>query len=310
MNQLITTFDRPNRALKAIAESELADSSKRKYTAAILAYIDNGRRSLTSRSQLRAYSHSLNRSAKGFLKAAVTLWAKEMIEQVRATPATTPDEVSMKQEAMWRFETVRNAITTKKANGEKVHTWLTQAEVSQLVNATRSTPGAIGQRDELAIALLVGAGLRRQEAVTLKFADVKLQPVKGKLRSVLQVHGKGDKTRPVPISDKLKTMIDKWAARLEENSVILRSVTKDGKIGRTLSAVGLFAIVRKHGRTIGKPLLAPHDLRRSYAQIGYESGIPVTQISKLLGHESLATTQKYLNLALDLETTISDFIPL
>jgi integrase len=57
------------------------------------------------------------------------------------------------------------------------------------------------------------------------------------------------------------------------------------------------------------PELAPHDLRRTYAQLGYEVGVPITQISKLPGHSSVATTQRYLNLGLDLEATISDFVP-
>jgi integrase/recombinase XerC len=73
--------------------------------------------------------------------------------------------------------------------------------------------------------------------------------------------------------------------------------------------VALFHVVRKRGALIGKPELDPHDLRRTYAQLGYEAGVPITQISKLLGHASVATTQRYLNLELDLETTISDFIP-
>ncbi len=51
-------------------------------------------------------------------------------------------------------------------------------------------------------------------------------------------------------------------------------------------------------------------LNRTYAQLGYEAGVPLTQISTLLGHANLATTQKYLNLALDIEQTVSDFIPL
>jgi integrase len=67
--------------------------------------------------------------------------------------------------------------------------------------------------------------------------------------------------------------------------------------------------VSKAGAAIGKPDLAPHDLRRTYAQLGYEAGVPITQISKLLGHANVATTQRYLNLDLDLSTTVSDFIP-
>ena len=49
---------------------------------------------------------------------------------------------------------------------------------------------------------------------------------------------------------------------------------------------------------------------RTFAQLGYSAGVPLTQISTLLGHADVRTTQRYLNLALDLETTVSDFIPL
>ena len=85
---------------------------------------------------------------------------------------------------------------------------------------------------------------------------------------------------------------------------------KSDKIGETLSDVGLFQIVREYGGLIGRPELAPHDLRRTYAQIGYENGVPITQLSKLLGHSSVATTQRYLNLDLNLEVTASDFVRL
>jgi integrase len=60
---------------------------------------------------------------------------------------------------------------------------------------------------------------------------------------------------------------------------------------------------------MGKPELAPHDLRQTYAQLGYEAGVPITQISTLLGHSSIETTVRYLNLELDLESPVSDFIP-
>jgi integrase len=71
----------------------------------------------------------------------------------------------------------------------------------------------------------------------------------------------------------------------------------------------LFNIVAQYGRKIGKPGLAPHDLRRTYAQLGYEAGISITQVSRLLGHANVATTQRYLNLELDVKMTVSDFIP-
>jgi len=78
--------------------------------------------------------------------------------------------------------------------------------------------------------------------------------------------------------------------------------------GESLSTVGIFKIVRKHGAAIGLPELAMHDLRRIYAQIGYENGVSLTQLATLLGHASVQTTIRYLNLDLDLKVTASDFV--
>jgi integrase len=90
----------------------------------------------------------------------------------------------------------------------------------------------------------------------------------------------------------------------------LRSLGNNQEPGESMSAPALFNLVRKYGGYIGIGDLASHDLRRTYAQLGHEAGVPITQISKLLGHNSIKTTQKYLNLDLDLEQTVSDFIPL
>jgi len=60
----------------------------------------------------------------------------------------------------------------------------------------------------------------------------------------------------------------------------------------------------------GLPRLpAGHDLRRSYAQLGFDAGVPITQISILLGRSNVVVTQRYLNLELDLAVTASDFVP-
>jgi integrase len=290
-----------------IEVADLADSTKRKYTAVLRDYLATGAQ-LTDRAALVDFAAGLSTSRRAQLKAAVKLWTQAMINEARAV--ATPDNLPQVDAAIHRFTSLQTAVTVKAAAGEKAHTWLTRPEVTQLLDAARATAGDMGWRDVLALALLVGAGLRREEAVSLTFDDMKMQPVKGRLRAVLAIAGKGKKNRVVPISDKLAGMIDTWGAAVGSAGLVLRSVDKSGAVGIDLSAVGLFQIVRGYGRAIDKPRLAPHDLRRTYAQIGYESGVPITQISKLLGHASVATTQRYLNLDLDLETTISDFIPL
>jgi integrase len=121
---------------------------------------------------------------------------------------------------------------------------------------------------------------------------------------------KGAKDRVVPISERLAAGLRAWAAEIgEAEGYIARSINKGGRLGAQLGPIGLFRIVSRAGAAIGKPDLAPHSLRRTYAQLGYEAGIPITQISKLLGHSSVATTQRYLNLELNLEVTVGDFIP-
>jgi integrase len=91
---------------------------------------------------------------------------------------------------------------------------------------------------------------------------------------------------------------------------VARSLGRKKELGKSMSAVAIFHLVNKYGKKIGLPNLAPHDLRRTFAQLGYDAGVPITQLSVLLGHSSIDVTQKYLNLDLDLETTVSDFIPL
>lgn len=108
---------------------------------------------------------------------------------------------------------------------------------------------------------------------------------------------------------KLAEAIIDWQFLIDTEGLILRSLGRNKEPGDTISTTGLQKIVQKRGRMIGKPELQPHDLRRTYAELGRRAGVTISQISKLLGHSSIETTQDYLNIELDLEMTISDFVP-
>lgn len=288
----------------------LADSTKMQYRKAILNYLETGQ-SLADVEALSAYAATLNKSSRSFLKASVKLWSKHMATQIKGGLAyAEPGDIKATTEAtqkLYILDSVNEAIQVEATKGSKAHAWLSQAEVKKLL-ATCNTNTLQGKRDRIVIGLLVGAGLRREELANLTFDDIVLQPVKGKFRTVLNVKGKGAKDRGVPIRDSLAEALTDWQA-IVGSGFVARSVLKGDRIGDSLSAIGIFHIVRSAGSAIGKAELAPHDLRRSYAQIGLDSGVSIVQISKLLGHASVATTQKYLNLDLDLSTTISDFVP-
>ena len=54
--------------------------------------------------------------------------------------------------------------------------------------------------------------------------------------------------------------------------------------------------------------LAPHDLRRTYANLSRKAGAQLEQIQLTLGHESLSTTERYLGSELDFGQSPSDLI--
>ena len=218
----------------------------------------------------------------------------------------TPDNINTVQAAVYRFEALDGAIELDAPKGEKAHIWLSRADVRELMSLPDDS--LIGQRDKLALALLVGAGLRREEAATLKFNQVKLLGS----RCTIEVMGKGKKSRVVPVSVDLCKIIAAWKETIngDDDSHILRSISKGGTVGESLSGTSLYRTVQAYGEKIGQAELQPHDLRRTYAQIGLDSGVAIQQISKLLGHSSIAITQRYLQIDLDLKTTISDCVPL
>lgn len=307
MSDLITTGKL--NIITIIAASALAESTKVKYRRVVEGYLATGQ-GLTDVAALRAYAAELSASRRGNFKSALGLWLKAVELELKGQldpRQATPETVAQIQAALWRIEAMGQAVTVKAKSGQKLHQWLSQSQVKKLlqscdINALR------GQRDRIVLGVLTGAGLRRKELVHLTFEDLSLRPVGEKFRAVLQIKGKGAKDRVVPISDQLAAALDDWKI-VTGGGYVARAVNPRGDLRGCLSPVAVFNLVAKAGAAIGKPDLAPHDLRRTYAQLGYDAGVSLTQISKLLGHTSVATTQRYLNLDLNLDITAGDFVP-
>jgi integrase len=299
--------------LKAIANApKLQDSTRNQYRKAIINAVEAGV-NLLDAGELNEYAKTVGSSTRSFLSAGIRLLTTAL--ELEAKSSATPENVASVQALCYRTEALRESVETETHKGTKAHTWLSQKEIKLLLNACgiRKSGNAefpiVAQRDRLAIALLVGAGLRRAEAVSLCFEDMIAQPTKTGTRYVLNVTGKGAKDRVVPISNALATMIRAWR-EVVGDGFILRALGRDKQPGESMTTTALYDVVQKRGAIAGKDDLQPHDLRRSFAQTGYEAGVPVAQISLLLGHSDIQTTMTYLNIELDVETTISDFIPL
>jgi integrase len=289
----------------AIERADLAETTKAKYKREIENLRDAGISPLDYEA-LEDYAAGLKSSRKSFLKSALRLMADGYKNRLQA--GATPANLAAVDAGLHRLEAMQSAIKVKAHKGTKAHIWLAPAQVKQITSLCGDD--IEGKRDWIVLGLLLGAGLRRDELVSLTFDALKQQPTKtGKMRDVLEIKGKGDKTRVIPIKPILADRLREWEG-IVGGGLVARSLGRSKELGESISAVAVFHIVRKYGEMIGVPELAPHDLRRTFAQLGYDAGVPITQISTLLGHSTVAVTQKYLNLALDLESTASDFIPL
>ena len=289
----------------AIQNADLSPNTRYRYQQTLQAYLDTGAQ-VSDYQALQAYALTLCKSNRSFLKAAVRLISKEY--ELFLKGAATPENVDAVQASVYRLEAMNSAIKVKADKGKIVHTWLTPAQVREMLSHCSGTD-LRSLRDWLILALLVGAGFRPDGLTRLTFADLKELPNGNGPRYVLQVSGKGKKHRVIPIQHVLGYKMRMFAG-LVGSGLVARSLGRNNIPGESISGQAVLDLVRKYGALINVPGLEPHDLRRTFAQIGYDAGIPITQLSLLLGHSNTAVTERYLNIQLNLENTVSDFVPL
>lgn len=137
------------------------------------------------------------------------------------------------------------------------------------------------EEEELIVLLLYGFGLRISELSNLKIKDIK--------NEWIRVVGKGDKTRNIPVLPIVKSKINSFLEKNRRNIYIFE------KNGKRLSENSLRYKINKIFKRVGLKV-TPHQLRHSYASDILNSGGRITDVSRLLGHSSLSTTEIYTKL--------------
>ena len=136
-------------------------------------------------------------------------------------------------------------------------------------------------QEKLVVLLLYTLGLRISELSHLKLLDIHGEWIR--------IIGKGNKERDVPLLDSMKKLIDEYL------SVFIVKKYLFEKNGERLSENSLRYIITKLFARVGLRV-TPHQLRHSYASSLLNSGAPIVDVSELLGHSSMATTQIYTKL--------------
>lgn len=145
-------------------------------------------------------------------------------------------------------------------------------------------------RERMIILILYSTGMRRAELCGLKVSDFDAG------RKVFRVTGKGDKTREIPVPDRICEEVLLYLKRVEEETGSSDSgwffVTDRGKqlYPAFVNNIVKHALSGVEGFT-GKK--SPHVLRHSLATHLLNNGADINSIKEVLGHSSLAATQVY-----------------
>jgi site-specific recombinase XerD len=185
------------------------------------------------------------------------------------------------------------AIPQKRFDRELV-TFLTRAEIDALL-ASPDRDTRVGRRDHALLAVAVQTGLRVSELTKLRVEDF----VFG-VGAHVRCHGKGRKERCTPLTRQTTAVVRAWFA--ENRATAATDVVFSSQRGTPLSRDAVERLVSKYTAaaarrcpTLTRKHVTPHVLRHSTAVGLLEAGVDRAVIALWLGHESVETTQIYLD---------------
>lgn len=163
-------------------------------------------------------------------------------------------------------------------------------------------------RNYVIVEVLYGCGLRVSELVNLRLSNIYVD------EEYLQVIGKGDKERWVPINPEALKQLTGYIHQVrchvqpqpgEERYVFLN------RRGRHLSRQMVFIFLQQAVEAAGiKKKISPHTLRHSFATELVENGADLRAVQEMLGHASISTTEIYTHISRDtLRNTIAAYHP-
>nr|WP_199869032.1 tyrosine recombinase XerC [Pseudomonas sp. CFBP 13719] len=147
----------------------------------------------------------------------------------------------------------------------------------------------LAHRDQAILELFYSSGLRLSELTSLDLGQLDLAD------GLVQVHGKGSKTRVLPVGRKARAALEQWLAMRSMSNPIDDAVFVSQQ-GRRLGPRAIQVRVKAAGeRELGQNL-HPHMLRHSFASHLLESSQDLRAVQEMLGHADIATTQIYTHL--------------
>lgn len=167
---------------------------------------------------------------------------------------------------------------------------LTHEEVEQLLGSVGVSATKWSNRDRAILEVFYSSGLRLAELATLRLENVDLE------EGILNVIGKGDKQRMVPIGGRAREAIERYLET--ERPKLIKARTRSevflSERGTGFDTSTLWLLFKKYVKRAGiEKNITPHMLRHSFATHLLWNGADLRFIQQMLGHSSIATTQVY-----------------
>jgi integrase/recombinase XerC len=169
-------------------------------------------------------------------------------------------------------------------------------EMNTVLDGNMPETAAFPERDRLMLELLYGCGIRNSELTGINLDDIRMSA------EAILIRGKGKKERYVPFGESARAALVAYLparqavlAETRRNSNALLLNQRGGRL--TTRSVG--RIIKRIAISKGfSPDVHPHTLRHAFGTHMLEEGADLRAIQELLGHERLATTQRYTQLSM------------
>ncbi len=152
----------------------------------------------------------------------------------------------------------------------------------------------LGKRNQCIIEVLYGCGLRVSELIDLKISNINFK------EQFIKVHGKGNKTRFVPLADYTAELLDSYIKEVRSKGKINKKYEDTlflNSRGTSMSRVIVFLIIKELTDKAGvNKKISPHTFRHSFATHLLQNGADLRYIQEMLGHSSITTTEIYTHL--------------
>jgi integrase/recombinase XerD len=167
----------------------------------------------------------------------------------------------------------------------------TDEEVKRMLNVYKMDT-YMNARNRCIVAMLIDTGIRNSELCDIKRIDVK--------DTVIYIYGKGRKERIVPISPMLKKIMIKYE-RMRDSYLKDNILSYDNYFlsfrykPMTVEAIErVLRMAGDRGRVRDSIRCSPHTCRHYFAQTQLRNGLDIYSLSRLLGHETIDITKRYL----------------